>query len=259
MSHATVKARWEGRHPDKDALRGDVWSTLEREGVTVGPVWSAIPNFVGADSAAKHLAALPAWKAASVVKCNPDPPQIPVRLRALYDGKTVYAPVPELTAGIPFVKLDPARLRQRGVQFELAAVSQGFLEHGEPIDFEEMPYLAFCVVGCVAVTRAGGRTGKGAGFADLELGIFRELGKVDARTVIATTVHSTQVVADDRLVMEAHDSALHAIATEAGLLETRADYKQPAGVDWTAVKPDQFASIPFLENLRRRLEQRDAG
>ena len=33
-----------------------------------------------------------------------------------------------------------------------------------------MPKLDFCVVGCVAVTRSGGRTGKGAGFADLEQG-----------------------------------------------------------------------------------------
>ena len=40
--------------------------------------------------------------------------------------------------------------------------------------------LDFVVVGCVAVTRAGGRTGKGGGFADLELGIFRELGKLGA-------------------------------------------------------------------------------
>ena len=28
------------------------------------------------------------------LKCNPDPPQIPVRLRALYDGKLLFAPVP---------------------------------------------------------------------------------------------------------------------------------------------------------------------
>ena len=52
------------------------------------------------------------------------------------------------------------------------------MQHGEPIAFEDMPALDFCVVGCVAVTRRGGRTGKGAGFADLEQGIFRELGKV---------------------------------------------------------------------------------
>ena len=69
-----------------------------------------------------------------------------------------------------------------------------------------METLDFVVVGCVAVTRAGGRTGKGGGFADLELGIFRELGKLGAdTTVIATTVHSSQVVDDKRLPMMGHD------------------------------------------------------
>jgi len=62
--------------------------------VNVGPVKSRIPNFAGADLAAWRLAETPAWKAARVVKCNPDPPQIPVRLRALHDGKILYAPVP---------------------------------------------------------------------------------------------------------------------------------------------------------------------
>ncbi|RYB01502.1 5-formyltetrahydrofolate cyclo-ligase [Lichenibacterium ramalinae] len=256
MTDGDKGARWVGRHADKDTLRRDVWSRLERDGANIGPVWSAIPNFAGADLAAKRLSELPAWRRAAVIKCNPDPPQIPVRLRALYDGKTVFAPVPELRTGTPFVKLDPVRLKAEGIQFELAAVSQGFLRHGEPVEFEDMPYLPFCVVGCVAVSRAGGRTGKGAGFADLELGIFRELGKVDADTVIATTVHSSQVVPEDRIPMQAHDSALHAIATEADLIRVDGAARQPAGVDWDQVKPDQFASIPFLSALRERLERR---
>ncbi len=115
------------------------------------------------------------------MKCNPDPPQIPVRLRALYDGKLLYMPVPELVQGFPFVLLDPAELERKGISFELAATSQGAVEHGMPVEFEEMEPMDLVVVGCVAVTRAGGRTGKGGGFADLELGIFRELGTVDGR------------------------------------------------------------------------------
>ena len=83
-----------------------------------------------------------------------------------------------------------------------------------------MEPLDFVVVGCVAVTRSGGRTGKGGGFADLELGIFRELGKVGPATPIATTVHSSQVVDDRSLPMMPHNSALHYIATERELIET---------------------------------------
>lgn len=248
-------ARWAGRNSEKDALRSEIWERLETTAVNVGPVWSRIPNFSGADLAAWRLASLPQWKAARVIKCNPDPPQIPVRLRALYDGKVVYAPVPELVQGFPFIRLDPERLKAKGIDFELAATSQGFLSAGEPVQFEDMERLDFIVVGCVAVTRAGGRTGKGGGFADLELGIFRELDKIADGAPIATTVHSSQVVDDRRLPMMPHDSALNFIATERELISTRTPYVQPAGVDWDRVQPDQYASIPFLNDLRGRLER----
>lgn len=251
----TAEGRWSGRNAEKDALRDEVWSRLETTGVNVGPVRSRIPNFAGADLAAWRLAQAPAWKAARVVKCNPDPPQIPVRLRALHEGKIVYAPVPELTREYPFVRLDPEALAVKRVELETAATARGFLEHGQPVEFEEMEALDFVVVGCVAVTRSGGRTGKGGGFADLELGIFRELGKVSATTPIATTVHSTQVIDDGRLPMMSHDSALSLIATEQELIDTRTPFPQPAGVDWDSVQPDQYAGIPFLRSLRDRLSR----
>jgi 5-formyltetrahydrofolate cyclo-ligase len=247
---------WSARSPAKTEVRLRVWERLAREGVNVGPVFDRIPNFVGADAAAKHLSELPAWKTARVVKCNPDPPQIPVRLRALYEGKLLFSPVPYLTKGFPYLRIDPEKLAAEGIDFETAATSQGFLRHGEPVGFEQMPKLDFCVVGCVAVTRAGGRTGKGAGFADLEQGIFRELGLVDETTPIATTVHSTQVVEDAAVIMESHDSALRYIATENELVETGAAHSQPRGVDWAKVRPDQFADIPFLASLRASLEAR---
>ncbi len=255
----TDTARWAGRNRDKDLIRQEVWSGLEQSGTGIGPAFSRIPNFAGADLAARNLARLPQWQSARVVKCNPDPPQIPVRLRALYDGKIVYAPVPELLKPFPFVRLDPDRLAEKGIQFELAATSQGFVEHGDPVEFEDMELLDFVVVGCVAVSGQGARTGKGGGFADLELGIFRELGKLKPDTPITTTVHSSQVVDHDRLVMMEHDSALHAIATEAELIETGTTLPQPGGVAWDYVQADQYRDIPFLKTLRARLETGEGG
>jgi 5-formyltetrahydrofolate cyclo-ligase len=249
-------SRWAGRNSAKAAIRDRVWSGLVEAQVNIGPVFDRIPNFVGADAAAKRLSELGEWRRARVVKCNPDPPQIPVRLRALYDGKLLFSPVPHLTKGFPYLRIDPDKLTAKGVDFETAATAQGFIEYGEPIGFEDMPKLDFCVVGCVAVTRLGGRTGKGAGFADLEQGLFRELGLVSASTPIATTVHSTQVVDDSAVVMESHDSALHYIATELELIATRTPYPQPQGVDWDKVRPDQFADIPFLSALREEIERR---
>jgi len=249
-------SRWGGRNRAKAAVRDRIWKRLVDANVNVGPAFDRIPNFVGADLAAKRLSDLDQWRRARVVKCNPDPPQIPVRLRALYDGKLLFSPVPYLSKGFPYLRIDPDKLAAKRVDFETAATSQGFVEHGEPVGFEEMPKLDFCVVGCVAVTRLGGRTGKGAGFADLEQGIFRELGLVSSSTPIATTVHSSQIVTDSEVVMESHDSALHFIATELELIATRTPYPQPEGVAWDKVRPDQYADIPFLRALRQSIENR---
>jgi 5-formyltetrahydrofolate cyclo-ligase len=245
-----------GRHAAKDALRHRIWSSLEGSGVNVGPSWGRIPNFSGADLAAWRLAQLPEWAAARIVKCNPDPPQIPVRLRALYDGKLVYVPVPALVKDFPFYRLDPAELQRKGVDFEMAATMGGAALHGQPMAFEDMEKIDIAVVGCVAVTRSGGRTGKGAGFADIELGIFRELGIVDAATPIVTSVHSMQVVPDADIVMQDHDNPLTAIATDAELIATGSTYRVPTGMLWENVQPDQFDDIPFLRTMHDRLVAR---
>lgn len=250
------KGRWAGRNIDKDAVRGTVWEALDAGGMAMGPTWSHIPNFIGADMAAWHLAQTDQWKAARTIKCNPDPPQIPVRLRALYEGKTLYAPVPYLTRDFPYLRIDPKRLIEKGVSFELAATSEGYMMHGERIGFEAVEPLDFCIVGSVAVSRNGGRTGKGAGFADLETGIFRELGTIGADTPMATTVHSSQLVDHGLIVMQAHDSPLDFVATEAELIVTGNSAPRPTGVAWEFVQDDQFETIPFLKALRDRLQAR---
>lgn len=251
--HAAHEPRWAGRHRDKDALRNEVWGMLEAQAAAVGAPWGHIPNFVGAEEAAARLAELPIWTAARVVKCNPDMAQAPVRRRALEAGKRLYMPVPALVQAKPFVRLDPDDLRARGISFAEASIHTRAVEVGQHVDFEEMERVDLVVTGCVAVTRQGGRTGKGAGFADLELGIMRAYGIVTADTPIITTVHPLQIVDDDRVVMQPHDSALHWIITPDEVIETRSPYPQPTGVDWDAIQPDQYRDIPFLAALRQKL------
>ncbi|WP_172328246.1 5-formyltetrahydrofolate cyclo-ligase [Mangrovicoccus sp. HB161399] len=244
---------WARRSPAKQVVRDRIWAALEESGVAVGPARNNIPNFAGADTAAFRMVQTDAWKAARNVKCNPDPPQIPLRLRALYEGKVLYCPVPALTRDFPYLEIDPAELEKKGVSFELAATSEGYMQHGRRLGFEDVPGLDFCIVGSVAVTRSGGRIGKGAGFADLETGIFRELGTIRPDTPMVTLVHSTQVVDEDQMTMMAHDSPLDMFATEAELVVTGNAAPRPKGVDWEQVQPDQFRDIPFLAALRDRM------
>lgn len=250
MSHS---GRWQGRNADKDALRQHIWTTLDTQGAGVGDVWSRIPNFVGADKAAERLAGLAVWQRARVVKCGPDTPQSPVRLRALQDGKRLYMPIPQLKEDLPFVLLDPDDLRQRGIAFEDVAHHQGATQHGQKIQFEEMQPIGLLVAGCVAVTRRGGRTGKGAGFTDIEMGIMQALGLIAPETPIVTTVHPLQIVDDDRAVMQPHDWPLDWIVTPDEAIETHTPFPRPTGILWDKVQPDQFRDIPVLARLRGKM------
>lgn len=252
-AHGTTQGRWAGRNTTKDELRQEIWRVLEQKKLAIGPAFSRIPNFVGADKAAARLAELDIWRTARVVKSNPDPPQIPVRLRALQDGKLLYMPVPELTADFPFLELDPMVLQAQGVALAVAATSEGAMQYGKRVDWQEMQPYDLVVVGCVAVTRQGGRTGKGAGFADLELGIMRVVGLVTPATPVVTTVHTLQVVDDDRVVMVSHDTPLDWVITPDEAIETHTRYSDPQGIDWESVQPDQYDNIPFLRALRQRL------
>jgi 5-formyltetrahydrofolate cyclo-ligase len=127
------------------------------------------------------------------------------------------------------------------------------MQHGKRVDWQEMQPYDLVVVGCVAVTRQGGRTGKGAGFADLELGIMRIVGLVTPATPVVTTVHSLQVVDDERVIMVAHDTPLDWVITPDEAIETHTRYSDPQGIDWESVQPDQYDNIPFLRALRQRL------
>jgi 5-formyltetrahydrofolate cyclo-ligase len=171
----------------------------------------------------------------------------------------LYAPVPYLTKDFPYLRIDPKKLAEKGVSFELAATSEGYMMHGERIGFEEVEPIDFAVVGSVAVSREGGRTGKGAGFADLETGIFRELGIIGPDTPMATTVHSSQLVDNSKVFMLAHDSPIDFVATEEELIVTGNIQPRPRGVAWDFVQEDQFESIPFLKSLRDRMLARNEG
>src|SRR5207302_10299249 len=79
----------------KAALREEVWAGLAEARVTRFPgLRGRIPNFTGAEAAARRLASTDAWLHARTLKANPDSPQWPVRQRPLEDGKTVYMAVP---------------------------------------------------------------------------------------------------------------------------------------------------------------------
>jgi len=227
---------------DKQAVREEVWDRLTKLGVARFPgAQGRIPNFEGAADAAARLAGLDEWQRGATVKCNPDMPQLPVRTRALADGKVLYMAVPKLATDRPFLLLDPERI---DASPRKAASIKGSGQAGVPVGLDDMEHIDLIVCGTVAVNRKGVRVGKGGGYSDLELALATEAGLVDDDTVIVTTVHDEQVV-DGDLPETAHDFRVDVIVTPTRLIRCRRR-RRPAGVIWDHLDQEKIASIPAL-------------
>jgi 5-formyltetrahydrofolate cyclo-ligase len=229
----------------KQQVRERIWSLLEREGVARFPgARGRIPNFAGAEAAAERLAELPEWMHATVIKANPDAPQLPVRARALEDGKRLYMAVPRLRAGKPFIRLDHARLDRPPRR---AASIKGASGAGHPVLIDDMDRIDMVVCGSVAVNRKGVRVGKGGGYSDLELGLLAEAGLIHVGTVLLTTVHPLQVL-EEELPETKHDFRVRLIVTPSEVIRTGAR-RRPAGILWDHLEEEKIAAIPALAAL----------
>jgi 5-formyltetrahydrofolate cyclo-ligase len=239
-----------GRATAKQALREEIWALLVRRRVAAFPfpLHDRIPNFAGAQRAAARLAEQPEWRRAKVLKCNPDAPQRPVRLRALREGKRVYVAVPRLRAAKCFLLLDPARIPP--ARLAAAATIGGAAALGVPVAPEALPHVDLVIAGSVAVNRRGARVGKGGGYSDLEFALAAELGAVDARTTVVTTVHDLQVLAGTS-PLTAHDVPVDLIVTPARVLRPRRP-RRPRGVRWGELEAAQLAAMPAVAAHRRQ-------
>ena len=175
------------------------------------------------------------------MKANPDMPQLPVRARALQDGKTVYMAVPKLAADRPFLTLDPDRL---DVVPRKAASIKGSSGAGEPTALDELEHVDLIVCGTVAVNRRGVRIGKGGGYSDLEFALGTEVGAIDDSTVIVTTVHDLQVL-DEDLPETDHDFRVDLIVTPDDVIRCRRT-KRPPGVLRDHLTAEQIDQVPAL-------------
>jgi 5-formyltetrahydrofolate cyclo-ligase len=233
----------------KQDLRERIWDHLEAEGIARFPFppHDRIPNFTGAEDAADRLAETEEWQSAEALKANPDAPQLPVRRRALREGKTVYMAVPRLRNEKPFYELDPADIP--AAEYDSAPTISHVESHARQVAPEEVATIDLVVSGSVAVTAAGARVGKGEGYSDLEYAVLRELGLVGSETPVATTVHDSQIV-DGEVAVEPHDVPMDLIVTPSQPVRTEAERGKPSGVFWDDLSDERVAEIPVLEARR---------
>jgi len=233
---------------EKSLIRQQIWRYLEEHDIArfPRPVFHRIPNFLGAEEAAKRVAAMREFKNADAVKVNPDSPQKWVRFEVLSHGKRLLMPTPRLKSG--FILLDDAVARDR---LRLASSIRGAFTLGKKISLEQLPKIDLAIVGSVAVAPDGARIGKGEGYSEMEYAILRELGLVSESTSVVTTVHDSQIV--EAVPVEDHDLAVDYIVTPTRVLKTRRVKPRPAGIIWSKVTADMTERMPVLKELRARL------
>jgi 5-formyltetrahydrofolate cyclo-ligase len=105
------------------------------------------------------------------------------------------------------------------------------------------------VVGSVAVNRKGARVGKGGGYSDLEFALATELGAVDTRTTVVTTVHDLQILSG-AIPMTSHDVPIDLVVTPTRVIPCRRIFERPERIEWEAVPPERVAAMPALARLR---------
>jgi 5-formyltetrahydrofolate cyclo-ligase len=233
----------------KDAIRQEIWTLLtKRKAARFPGAEGRIPNFIGAEACAKKLAETPCWKAAKFLKINPDSPQRAIRHKALAEGKTIYMAVPRLRSEMPFIELDPKKLK---CSLYAASSIKGAGQYGKPVRLEEVPKIDLVVCGSVAVNRQGARVGKGGGFSDLEFALLTENKKISSKTPIVTSVHPLQII-DDEIPMTDHDIPLDAIITPAEVIDVKSPFPWPLGIYWNMLPQEKIAEIPVLLKRKKR-------
>ena len=234
------------RFTDKAGAREHVWDRLRDERLARFPFppHGRIPNFAGAEAAARRLFEIPAYRDARCLKVNPDSPQKHVRRRALELGIAVLVPTPKLADG--FHLLDPRALAPG--DFGRAATRTTMAEFSRVLALDEIPVVDAIVTGCAAVTEGGHRCGKGAGYSDIEWGILMELGHPPVP--VATTVHDVQIVG--AFPPDAHDLGLHWIVTPTRTIEVAQPPAGPGGIDWSLLTEEEIEAMPVLRELRAR-------
>jgi len=236
----------------KAALRREVWSAMSGAKVARFPgAAGRIPNFAGAEAAAERLRATDVWRGAGTVKANPDSAQLPVRQRALEDGKTVYMAVPRLAEAEPFFALDPDHLREPPRK---AASIRGADRSARRVTLAELSPVDLVVMGCVAAGEDGARLGKGGGFADLEFALATAAGLIGPDTVTVTTVHELQVRPAGVIPLTGHDVPLDLVVTPERVIDCRSRHgpRPAAGIRWEDLTKEKIAAIPVLSAQRAR-------
>lgn len=207
-----------------------------------------IPNFEGTEEASARLLELDVFKEAKSIEVNPDKPLAPARALVLSNQKDLY---------VPFPRLQECLMKKLELDEKLdvkMVVSRWGIEYtGAKIEVKDKVKIDLLIVGSVAVSKQGYRIGKGAGYADLEFGIFKETKAITDDTVIVTIVHDSQVFDElPQELFEKYDVPVDYIVTPTRTIKIEKKLPRPEGVFWNELTKGQLKGKRILQDLKQK-------
>lgn len=152
-------------------------------------------------------------------------------------------------------KVDSSSLKKPW-QFKRAASKAGSKELGTEVVLKDDFKIDLYVVASTVCSSNGVRLGKGLGYAELEWAILYMYGKVNRDTIVVTTVHDCQVLAENKLptsLMCRHDLPVDLIVTPSKIINvTKKLHKPDVGICWDLITQEQLQSIPILKTLKKQ-------
>ena len=250
----------ESNRERKAAIRMKIWSMMEEKDLLKEyptSCFNRIPNFKQCGIAAEKLSRLKEFSRAKCIKINPSMAQMHLRYLTLQKRKILYVPSPAL--GDEFVlEIDPSKLTEKW-HLKRASSKAGAKELGRAVSIDEKIKIDLFVVASVACSSNGVRLGKGLGYAEIEWGIFHTMMAVNHRTIVATTVHDSQVLDEKELptsILSPHDLPVDIIVTPTRIINVRRKLPKPTqGILWDLITEEQLDAIPVLKELQRQQQE----
>ncbi|CAH1156066.1 unnamed protein product [Phaedon cochleariae] len=236
----------------KYSIRKNVWGQLWKEKLVKFPTpFGRIPNFIGVEEASAKLLQLDVFKSAKSVEVSPDKPLESARALVLENQKDLYVPCPGLGRGlIKKLELDSKHDTK-------LIVSRWGIEHtGKEVDnVKDEIKIDLLVLGSVAVSKDGYRIGKGAGYADMEFALFKEMKAINDQVVIVTIVHDSQVFDElPKDIFKEYDVPIDFIITPTQIIEVKHDLSKPEGIFWNHLTLRQVETKTVLSELKKKHE-----
>jgi 5-formyltetrahydrofolate cyclo-ligase len=216
---------------------------------------SFVPDFRGSSSAIDRIVQLPCYISANTILVTPDNSLEQLRYRALKDGKKLLVATYKLSRG--FVLLDPKRISED--QFEMASLLDTMERPGigRSLTLAQMEEkVDLCVTGVLAVTEQGVIIRESPNYFEIQWRILLDRKVLEKETPVIAVAHSCQVIgwAEELLKKSPSDGQLHIIpnfiVTPERVTTSSGVGELSANIDFDALDPKLFATIPVLQELR---------